>query len=1272
VGVWESVIAGEAPDNPILRALYLGMVDTIADPLTYLGGVSKVGEATKAATLGTKFEAIGQAVGDLAKVPNAALELPIKAVTSAASATGKGIARLPVIGGIAERLAKETPESTYTRTAQETAGALDEQLAHATPPTSAVAAPLPAPSVQAMQADLKYYAPDPARRGTGKRIVDVAESMRATHPETHAAFFNEYGPLAQARLAADDALRAAKPRDWRVRQALNEADFVANDVVPTWQTTFGADSIAMPHYLRSGQPNVGNTASLIEHAVLGEATAAPARSALERQAPQVLPEVDRLRADFVRNVSSVAPAQPLGFVPVVSDEARQILDRPLASGQTVGQSHADWTAAARDAQAEARLLEQQIIAGSKVTRDELMRLDADTLWRRLPAALKNDGAQFVALRDEWSGFGNLLTDRPMSLATRRTVTTAATDASGYVPRKPSVLNLLVIGTARDSLHGPLNLSYSMRNALSDEQAWQLAFPGSRPLTSVQGLKAAVSRDYSQLPSWQRAEALGLGRPPREIAEATDKLGNAVGPSATRQLFDRVRLGGIGNQVAKPIEKKASIDAGLEQTRRLAAWSYRADARSAEALPKLRQAIVDAIQARGLPITPEQVDAALASLPLTFSPNQVFDTLTTLGNVTGIAPRAAENLARDGYRSWTNLARQVRQQAIADVSKPLPIARLRNIEAPLSSLVAFHQWQSRMLPYLVEEGIRNPVVAASWMRARHGLDKVCESGQYPAATCGWLRAMASPLGFAVFISPNTFAIASQLLDAGGGADTGIDQLTLLGKIKRELRRYGVGTWPVIDAAINATGAFGSDFSPSPFIFKEFRLAAAFTDLAMSLAGEGPHRKLWEELMNWTRQQVSGTLEGTVPGIRQVDATDPNAVLDDMINSMIADQHPEYSQERIDEAMNDTESPEYKDAFRRVAAQGALSAVWNTTMPLSTKTRLESRDATMATAKAGYAALDAGKEPTPEQQAAMNLRSAETAGGAQDRSLSLEQNHYQSIGTERQQNLSKGWANIAYANDLGSGYYLIDGKVIQTSDLMRMSDADRKTLANRWVANHEGDDELKAYRAERKAFIDQHPEYADLNSYKDAVFAYRGGPTKFRKDLAQSNPNFARAVADQEARFKDKPAAVRQRELDQWTTSLAGYEAASAIKASGYDPAPLDVPAGGQWEDIAARDTTLSGSTTATSGGTSSSRRVDTLTKHLAELEIKAQAFQQATGYPIDQMHNPIMEAQFRAQGLWFDVPEDVRLYREWVSLQPPGTDVSPAAFYAVVDALKPAA
>jgi hypothetical protein len=317
-------------------------------------------------------------------------------------------------------------------------------------------------------------------------------------------------------------------------------------------------------------------------------------------------------------------------------------------------------------------------------------------------------------------------------------------------------------------------------------------------------------------------------------------------------------------------------------------------------------------------------------------------------------------------------------------------------------------------------------------------------------------------------------------------------------------------------------------------------------------------------------------------------------------------------------------------------------------------------------AGHDALNAGQEPTPEQQDAMDRMSKTNTGGPEDLALTSQQDAYLAIGTERQQNLSKGWSNIAYGKDLGSGYYLIDGKIIQTSDLMRMSTDDRKVLADRWIANHEGKDELEAYRTERDAFVADHPEYGDFNQYGDAVHHYKGGMSKFRQDLARMNPGFAAAVANRRRTFKDKPAAMRKKEMDDWTDSMAAYEAASGIQASIYDETPDKPKPDATWKALAAQDTILSGGGSGGSGGFKPTDKVAKLKKDLGEVETKRALFMQATGYPIEQMHNPIMEAQYRAQGLWVDVPQNVQLYMDWKSLQ--GQASTPARRRSIVDAL----
>jgi hypothetical protein len=1108
--VWEDAVAGSADDwNPIVRALYLGFVDTVADPLTYVGAVGKAGEVAKVATEGTKLEDVGKAIGAAAKLPEQALNVPVDLAKDALSATGRGAVKIPGVGGFLDRLAKETPESTYRRTGDEIAGALEEQAAHATPPTTA----------------------------------------------------------------------------------------------------------------------------------------------------------------------------PTGFVPEVSPEARAILDRPTSSGQTVEQIWFQHMAQANTDIAEAQRLAARLTARpSKATTEDLGKLAVEELKKLLPAVRAGDARDWVLLRDEWSPFGDLLSDTPERLSINRTTEEAARDLSGYTPKPPSLLNLLIVGTARDSLHGPLNWSYSTRNLVSDEEVWQLAFPGSKPLTSIEGLKAARTRNYVNLPSWKRAEALSLGRPPREVAQAVDKLGNGTGASATRQLFERARLAKLGDVVGKPIEWKASIDAGLEQTRRLAAWDFRADVRSAEAVPKLKQTIIDEATRKGLPITEADVDGMIARLPLTFSPNAVYDELKTIAAAKGLAPRAADDLARTGYKSWTDLARTVRDQALEDISRPLPTARLRNIERPIGNVLAFHQWQSRMMPFLVEEGLRNPILVATWLRARDGIDRIADEGGYPDAVKGWLKAMTTPAGFAIFLSSNTFAVASQLMDVGSQADGGEDGLTLLGKLKRDARKFGIGPWPVIDALTNVTGAYGEDFAPSPLIFKEFRLLSTFTDLASSLAGEGPHQKAWERAMLDLRQKVSGALEGVVPGIHQVDATNPNAYTEDLIASKIAQDHPDYDEERLTQAMNDPDSREYLDAFRAVAVTGALSTLWNTVAPVSTKARLTSRDETIRINKeAEGVPYD---QRTPEQQAAHDIRQAETAGSPEARTLASEQGQYANVGTNRDRQIAAHWNSVAHPT---GDTVEIDGKVWTTADLLALDDDTRMALADRWVQTlygPQGTTDLDAYRANRDAYVQAHPEYGGYDVYQGvARNDYPGGPARWRQDLAQQNPNFARALKDQVTYLSGLGLTGTEltKRLDDWTAGMAAYQAAEGIKGNAYGPDPLSTGST-SWQELAAAAKVLAGGTGSGAAKTPKDPAAKVLTDWMryqveeASFNLAVEAmFGPGSRY---ENANPMLQNAMRwhlqQAGISIpSMPQSVEFYQRWAANQPAGTDTSVAAYGAWRKAFDPA-
>jgi hypothetical protein len=67
----------------------------------------------------------------------------------------------------------------------------------------------------------------------------------------------------------------------------------------------------------------------------------------------------------------------------------------------------------------------------------------------------------------------------------------------------------------------------------------------------------------------------------------------------------------------------------------------------------------------------------------------------------------------------------------------------------------------------------------------------------------------------------------------------------------------------------------------------------------------------------------------------------------------------------------------------------------------------------------------------------------------------------VGTERQQNLSKGWVNIAQEDNLPMGTYTIGGKAYSTVVVTAMEPEEREALADQWVRDNDGTSELAAY-------------------------------------------------------------------------------------------------------------------------------------------------------------------------------------------------------------------
>jgi hypothetical protein len=317
---------------------------------------------------------------------------------------------------------------------------------------------------------------------------------------------------------------------------------------------------------------------------------------------------------------------------------------------------------------------------------------------------------------------------------------------------------------------------------------------------------------------------------------------------------------------------------------------------------------------------------------------------------------------------------------------------------------------------------------------------------------------------------------------------------------------------------------------------------------------------------------------------------------------------------------------------------------------------------------YDAKDAGGEVTPEMQAAADAMDTTNAGSPESLNLASEQQGYARVGTERQRAWSREWASVAYGQDWPSRTGVrVGGVFIPGYDLMAMPQEVRYELADRWVAEQGGTAELAEYRRQRDAYVAIHPEMQEYDTYADGV--RKEGPRAFRTRVAKDHPEFA---DEQERRRRSlegdgKRGELVEKELDEWATGAAAWNAFRGVRDSIYDEAPKDAYAptadpygGGQG---GAPEGSWTGGQAA-SGDDRVTSLQEELTRYNAEMAIASNLL----GTDATRL-NPYTKKAYQNAYLVPVPSRQLELYLNWSAQQPRGADASVGAFVAYMDEIK---
>jgi hypothetical protein len=683
------------------------------------------------------------------------------------------------------------------------------------------------------------------------------------------------------------------------------------------------------------------------------------------------------------------------------------------------------------------------------------------------------------------------------------------------------------------------------------------------------------------------------------------------------------------------------------------------------------------------ILPQSFDAYLTALGARYTPEQLRGVMRELGEDAGLRADMAVNFADRLARDWSAATNKLKRTADAEQKRVLFSYERTKLDDFLGNFIFFHYWMSRAVPAYLRIGLRNPEMAAMWIRTWEDVKERAEASGYPDTMKGYIRFMGSPDGWNFAMHP--LGIIMPLVDMmpDAQAEGWYEQLTQF-----------VAVNPIVKSAAAVVGL--TDEVADPLMTYPIRnMLMSGINKIRAETGRNPVADPYEEILRKTTEWANALYAASpLPAGKERVFMDPMAFTQSEIQYNVAEivaqqtgvptdqwvvDGPEYQlyTEAVADGMAGIENPIYQQALDEWATADLEGRGLNSVVPGGVRTRYAPRDA-MITAE----------ELTPEQQ---TFKQVVNAGSPESATMTLKDEEYHAIGTPRQQALAEGWRTIAYPEatqgDVITGEGLgvtIGGEWIAVTDLLGLEQADRSTLADAWVAEQRGTDSLQKYRDERAAFLTDNPEYGSFVEWQGYVYDQEdqpGGIKAWRESRAEGNPNFKYEMREYENYLKEVKGITDRKvldaELDRWAAGMNGYMAAQGIRNDVYDRDPGST--GDQPTVDAMRSMLNENGGGGSSGGAKKKKSTtDKLKADLKEYETDMKLVDQTLkNYGIDlgpgglTNVNGYYHVQALDSFLGDLIPKPTALmkqYEEWVTYQPRGADTSPEAFGHYLDKL----
>lgn len=649
----------------------------------------------------------------------------------------------------------------------------------------------------------------------------------------------------------------------------------------------------------------------------------------------------------------------------------------------------------------------------------------------------------------------------------------------------------------------------------------------------------------------------------------------------------------------------------------------------------------------------------------------------------------QRLARD----WRAMVMESRRRGERSVNKRLFSYRQTKADEALRQVVFFHYWQSRALYLHTRTALENPYLLNAYLNAWSGMQQAAEDGNLPPSVRTFLQYMSGPGGWYALINPIGVLVPfDMILQEGSGDET----------VMEWFRRHGAFFNPLVEGAMAALGMTNRvpDLTSTRAVRRAFKAMVNFgnahgMEWAIPDFIAAPNTFASDPFEAWTYNLFERANQaGSWAKIsREKDFGNPEAYDLDVIRSVLirvseesfgvpmAEWTPNQIEE-FESAFDDIQlhrdgndlADDTLEQWSEAQGGGTLASV---AFPGGIRMRYEPRDTDIALSRAGYAALDTG-EPAPEQQVAMTNRAIETGADVGDIRLDRLNREYQELGPDDGRWAYKTINDIVYATgeELQNNQIVFrDGTIVLGWEVQRMTEDQRRELANRYIAGWVDPATIDEFTANRDTFVKEHPEFAEFDSYKDIVRDYKGGSRQWRLDRAQNNPNFKQEMGERRDYLLKSGVdkSMIEDELDDWAVSLAGYKAAQGMGSNIYDNPPISTGDQGTVEAII-RATGGGGGGGKKAPKTESEKLKDKLLKYEEEMSA-AIAAMQAAGKTVTETDiyngNPYLRATWELYGVP-SMNEDVLNFKRWQLLQPAGADTSVDAYLRVLMQLERAA